>query len=277
MDVRTLDTDGFVSFAYPRLLRDAVDNAMESWKEFCTLPIEQKRLLSGGDRINDFGYMKREDTGARADDKELFHALRSKYHLLLPKAERIGDQRATNFIGAVDALLVRMGPLVQNFAHKVERRYALAGFEDEVMRSQDFWTFRYLRYPKAQPILANPHGDRGGFTFHLGESEGGGEYFGFDRQWRSWPVSEKRTIIFPSMGLQYRSKGKLKALWHRVLPTESTTNERYSMVAFVDFRDTHRFNDARWNMKDFEPGFNYDCTFEDFSKLFVPNTALAPA
>lgn len=277
MDVHTLDTNGFVSFEYPAPLRDAMQGAMESWKAFCTLPTEKKRLLSGGDRINDFGYMKREDAGPKRDDKELFHALRSKYPLLLPKAKRVGDARATDFIEAVDLLLHRMSPLVQAFARAVEERYVLKGFEEQVMRSQDYWTFRYLRYPKGKPVLANEHGDRGGFTFHLGESEGGGQYLGFDQQWRDWPVSEKETIIFPSMGLQYRSRGKLKALWHRVLPTESTANERFSMVTFVDFRDTHRFNDARWNMKDFQPGFNYDMPFEEFARLFVPNKELAPA
>jgi len=276
MEVQTLRTDGFVSIKYPRPLRQAMQGAMESWKTFCTLPMEQKRLLSGGDRINDFGYMKREDVGARRDDKELFHALRSKYPLLLPKAEQVGDKRATDFIRAVDVLLVRMGPLVQTFAREVERCYGIAGFEDEVMRSQDYWTFRFLRYPKGQEVLANPHGDRGGFTFHLGESEGGGEYFGFDRRWRPWPVSEKETIIFPGMGLQYRSKCALKALWHRVLPTESLSAERYSMVTFVDFQMSHRFNDAHWNMKDFSPGFNYDMLFDEFGKLFVPHRELVP-
>ena len=56
MDVRTLKTRGFVSFEYPLGLRDAVHGAMESWKAFCTLPMEQKQLLSGGDRINDFRF-----------------------------------------------------------------------------------------------------------------------------------------------------------------------------------------------------------------------------
>jgi hypothetical protein len=277
MQIETLDFSGFVSLKYPRPLRQAMESAMDSWKAFCTLPPEQKRLLSGGDRINDFGYMKREDSGPRADNKELFHALRSKYDGLLPKAELIGDKRATDFIKAVDVLLVRMGPLIQTFAQEVERRYKLAGFEEQVMRTQDHWTFRYLRYPKGGAVLANPHADRGGFTFHLGESEGGGEYYGFDRKWHPWPVSEEETIIFPSMALQYRSEGALKALWHRVVPTDSSANERFSMVAFVDFKGTHRFDDSRWNMKDFDAGFNYNLPFVDFSQYFIPNKHLAPA
>lgn len=277
MNIDTLDTLGFVSLPYPSPLRTSMQRAMGSWKAFCTLPLEQKRLLSGGDRIKDFGYMKREDAGSTADDKELFHALRANYDKLLPKASQIGDARATNFIEAVDDLLLRMKHLVQNFAQQIEDRYKLSGFERQVMDSADYWTFRYLRYPKCKPVLANAHADRGGFTFHLGESEGGGEYLSFDGQWHPWPVSETETIIFPSMGLQYRSGGTLKALWHRVVPTESLATERYSMVTFVDFRDTHRFNDAKWNMKNFQPGFNYHMPFREFSNLFVPNDELAPA
>ncbi len=277
MDVRTLDTNGFVSFDYPILLRDAVGEAMESWKAFCTLPIEQKRLLSGGDRIKDFGYMCRQDAGPNADEKELFHALRANYPELLPKAQLVGDKRATDFIEAVDVLLYRMGPVVQIFAREVEKRYGIPGFEDDVMQSQDYWTFRYLRYPKNKPILANKHGDRGGFTFHLGETEGGGQYLDLhERVWKEWPVSEKRTIIFPSMGLQHRSKGQLKALWHQVVPTESSASERFAMVTFVDFQGTHRFDDSRFNMKDFEPGFNYEIPFNEFDKYFVPRPVMMP-
>lgn len=269
MQVHSLETTGFVSVEYPRPLRAAMQEALASWQKFCTLPVEQKRLLSGGDRIKDFGYMRREDAGPTADEKELFHALRANYPALLPKAKQVGDSRATNFIEAVDVLIEQMSPAVRAFARAVEKHYSLAGFEHEVMASQDQWTFRYLRYPKAKPILANPHGDRGGFTFHLGETEGGGEYYGFDHQWRPWPVSEEETIIFPSMGLQYRSQGRLKALWHRVVPVDAPTTERYAMVTFVDFKMSHRFNDAQYRMQDFAPGFNYDTPFERFQELFV--------
>jgi isopenicillin N synthase-like dioxygenase len=276
MHARDLQTHGFVRVEYYRPLRDAVSDAMSSWKKFCTLPLEQKRLLSGGDRIQDFGYMCRKDSGPKADDKELFHSLRAHFPQLLGKARRIGDKRATDFIDAVDSLIEQMQPLVHQFAGEVEEYYRLHDFTREVMASVDYWVFRYLRYPKAQPILANEHADRGGFTFHLGETEGGGEYFSFDRRWRPWPVSETETIIFPSMGLQYRSQNLLKALWHRVLPVESPTAERFSMVTFVDFQGTHRFNDSRFRMQNFEPGFNYDMPFDEFAKLFVPRLEMAP-
>ncbi len=272
LQVADLKTRGFVRVDYPRPLREAVSVAMGSWQRFCTLPLEQKRLLSGGDRIKDFGYMRRQDVGPTADEKELFHSVRANFPLLLPKAKLVGDRRATDFITAVDTLTERMLPLVRTFAGEVEDAYKIPGFEELVMKSADYWTFRYLRYPKAKPILANPHTDRGGMTFHLGETEGGGEYLGFDGIWRAWPVSEEETIFFPSMGLQHCSNNELKALWHRVVPVESPVTERYSMVAFIDFQNSHRFNDSQFRMQDREPGFNYHCTFAEFDRYFLPRT-----
>ena len=273
MHIGTLDTSGFVCFDYPRSLRSAVHDAMDSWKRFCELSDEQKLMLSkpNVDRTVDFGYMRRADKGPRDDNKEHFHAVLCKYSELLPRAERVGDRRATDFIHAVGDLLAESGPVVREFARAVEEHYSLCGFEQEVMVSQENWTFRYLHYFKGRPVLSYPHADRGGFTFHLQETHSGGEYFGFDGQWHPWPVSEERTIIFPSMGLQYRSQSYLKALWHRVISTEATrVEDRYSMVAFIDFKMGHRYNDRAKRLQDFDPGFNYDMSMAELERLFIP-------
>lgn len=273
MDVRSLSSTGFVTVSYPPILRKHMQEAMESWQRFCDLPLEQKQLLSGGDRINDFGYMVRKDNGSRADDKELFHALRANFSNLLPLAEKIQDRRATDFIQAIDNLIVSMESLVRQFARDVERHFGITGFEADVLKNKDSWVFRYLRYPPgARPVLANAHADRRGFTFHLGETQEGGEYYDLKKnEWRPWPLSDIQTIIFPSMDLQYRSRNRLKALWHRVVPNEkSVAYGRYSMVAFIDFANSHRFDDSRFRMQEFEPGFNYSCPFDEFQKLFVP-------
>lgn len=277
MDVTSLSTAGFVSFEYPPDLRTAVQTALESWQLFCTLPMEQKRLLSGGDRVNDFGFMCRNDKGPAADEKELFHALRANFPQLLPKAAKICDQRATAFIRAVDTLLEATVPTVRAFATSIEESYGLVGFTKLVMESQPLWTFRYLYYKKGSAVLAHPHADRGGFTFHLAETEGGGQYYSFDQQWLPWPVSADRTIIFPSMELQHYSGGDLKALWHRVLPVTSTQKARYAMVLFVDFPVPYRFDDHTYRVQEFPPGFNYDTPFEQFNNLFVPREEPAPA
>lgn len=270
MKIETLDTLGFVNVKYPPALRARVRKAMVSWKNFCSLPSAEKLKFSQGDRLRDFGYMVRTDTGHRADNKELFHISGRRVAELRARAEGIRDKRAFAFIDAIDLLITESMPLVEDFAREIENRYGLAGFEEETFAARDDWTFRYLHYFGGE-MLAHPHADRGGFTLHLHESHGGGEYLGFDGKWHLWPVSGRQTIIFPSMGLQFRSEGKLKALWHRVGPTQETKrNGRYSMVAFIDFRQDHRYNDAAKRIQDFESGFNYRVPFEKFKELFIP-------
>jgi isopenicillin N synthase-like dioxygenase len=272
-DVRTLATLGYVTLPYPEWLRPHVQAAMGSWKQFCELPIGDKLKFSGGDRVQDFGYMLRKDEGDKADSKELFHALRANSPHLLHIAEKIGDARATDFISAVDDLIKGMEGVVQQFARDVTYHFGLSKYEHEVMSSRNNWVFRYLHYlPGARPDLANAHADRGnGFTFHLGETEEGGEYLGFDRAWRPWPVSRAQTIIFPGIGLQYRSQGTLQALWHQVVSNGITAaNGRYSMVAFIDSALPVRFNDKKFRMQSLAPGFNYGLSHEELTKYFVP-------
>ncbi len=267
--IETLETDGFVCVEYPTSLRFLVIEANDSWEDFCGLPMETKRMLSGGDRIQDFGYMLRDDGGPKSDRKEQFHVLRSVVDELRAKADNIEDRRASAFIDAIDSLLYESAPLIQSFAQRVQDRYGLIGFVDEVMESQDNWTFRYLHYFGGE-MLAHPHVDRGGFTLHLHESDEGGEYLSFDKEWLPWPVSETQTIIFPGMGLQYRSGGELKALCHQVRPTSQTALQgRYAMVAFIDFAQTHRYDHKGPRLQEFEPGFNYHMPHEEFQRFFV--------
>lgn len=270
MDISTLTRDGFVSVAYPASLRPVVVNAMSSWQEFCTLPDEKKRLLSGGSRLRDLGYMRRQDQGQRADNKELFHAKLSTLDMLNERAKLLEDRRALKFMYATGELLVAVLPLIREFAAGAEERFGLRGFTKEVEQSQQHWTFRYLHYLGGE-MLAHPHADRGGFTFHMYEDAAGGEYLDADGAWQAWPVDHERTIIFPSMGLQYRSKGQMKALWHQVVPTpETRVKGRYSMVAFIDFAMGHRYDDTVKRVQDLEPGFNYRIEREAFEALFIP-------
>ncbi len=270
MNLDTLRSDGYVSVAYPASLRPIVAQAMKSWQDFCTLPDEKKRLLSGGDRLRDFGYMRRQDVGQRADNKELFHAKLSRLDELGERAALLGDKRAVEFMYATDKFLLATVPLIREFAIGAEEHYGLRGFAKEVEQSQQHWTFRFLHYMGGD-MLAHPHADRGGFTFHMYEDAPGGEYLDFAKQWRAWPVDHERTIIFPSMGLQFRSQGKLKALCHRVVSTPQTfTAGRYSMVAFIDFAMGVRFDDSRNRLQDFDPGFNYRMSQDEFEGLFIP-------
>jgi len=270
MDVTALETKGFVSVEYPLDLYLSVEKAMGAWEYFCELPKEEKVKLAGGDRLHDFGYMIREDEGPRADKKELFHVSMNDMSELYEKARCISDRRALRFIDYVETLILGSQVIVQEFARGIEGAYHLNGFEQEVMESKDRWNFRYIHYFGGE-VLAHAHADRGGFTLHLYESAAGGEYLRFDRVWRPWPINRKRTIIFPSMGMQFRSTGKIKALWHRVRANPQTIQKgRFAMVAFIDFTMSHKYDDSKRRLQDFEEGFNYDMPFAEFQKLFTP-------
>jgi len=270
MDVSALATKGMVEVPYPTALRASVEEAVASWQAFCTLPEEKKRQFSKGDRANDFGYMLRNDAGTRSDSKEMFHVVEEQLPVLWSCADGVHEKRGFRFIDAVSNLIRESVPLVGEFAHAVEKEFNLSGFESEVRASHKRWTFRYLHY-FGEAMLAYPHVDRGDFTLHLYENQEGGEYYGFDRHWHPWTLSGEKTVIFPSMGLQYRSGGALKALCHCVRPTpHSAQNGRFALVAFIDFNQNVRYNDREKRLQDFDPGFNYGMPFCEFQKLFVP-------
>lgn len=277
MQLEALDTLGYVEVSYPPMLRMRVREAMEPWRDFCALPLEEKQhlALSLGDRLKDVGYVLRQDKGRpNADNKEFFHVKRTTVGAMRERAVAFPNKRTVAFVDATDALLSAAIPLVQTFAEEVEARYHLLGFESEVMASQgNNWTFRYLHYPPASQSgeeLAHAHTDRGGFTLHMYESHPGAEYYGFDRAWHPLIVNDDRTVIFPSMGLQYRSGGALKALCHQVVATPETAQDgRYSMVAFIDFNIGYRYDDSKKRLQEFPPGFNYDMPTGEFEELFV--------
>lgn len=273
MNVQTLDTDGYVTVRYPAPLRLRVSEAMTAWKRFCELPEHEKQKISGGDRIDDYGYMHRNDGGPRADKKELFHLLQRREQELLAQAETVIDRRAVEFVRAGDVLSHAIKPLIMDFAHSIQNVYEMPGFAADVLCSSHLWTFRFLHYFGGE-MLANAHADRLGFTLHLYESHGGGEYLGLDRVWRPWPVNHEQTIIFPSIGLQHRSGCTLNALWHRVVPNEVTRTEgRYAMVAFIDFPQSREWDKYRHRVQDFPPGFNYGMSYNDLDKLFTQAAA----
>jgi len=270
VDISTLKTDGFVRVTYPDALRTSVHSAMDSWKNFCALPSEEKLALSKNDRLRDFGYMLRKDSGPRADHKELFHVSKKDIEELKIRTAKIKDNRASAFIFAIDHLIDASVPLVREFARAISAQYSLPDFETRVIQSKDRWTYRYLHYFGGD-ILAHAHTDRGDFTLHLNESHPGGECLNYEGTWTPWPVSNEETVIFPGMGLQYLSESRLKALCHRVQPLPETKNTgRYSMVAFIDIDLPFRYNDKAKRLQDFKPGFNYTIPHEEFKRLFVP-------
>ena len=143
--------------------------------------------------------------------------------------------------------------------------------EKSVLSAADKWTFRYLHYfPIEGEMLAHAHADRGDMTLHLYEDYDGGEYLDFQNEWRPWPVSKERAIIFPAMGLQYETECRLKALWHRIKTTEETRRVgRFAMVAFIDFNQDHSWDSSKHRIQNLNQGFNYSMSFSELQKFFI--------
>lgn len=260
-------TAGFVKVPYPQELAEAVSTAMASWQAFCRLSQTDKLLFSTNDRVEDYGYMLRQDKGTKVDRKELFHVNLRDLQSLSEISKDFGD--AQQFIQSCSRLITCIQPLIFDFVRSVECDYGLVGFERLVKTSVPNWTFRFLHYFGGD-TLAHSHTDRGGFTLHLAETSGGGECLGFDAIWRPWPLSGTQTIIFPGMLLQHLSKGLIKALAHRVIGNEASIKQsRFALVAFIDFEHTKRFNDAEHRTQDFAEGSTYSMPFREFDQYFV--------
>ena len=264
MNIETMSRDGFVSVTYPYELRTCVRYAVESWQSFCKLLPEEKRQCGkiGIHRDVDYGYMRREE----GDSKELFHVSLASINEFMKRACQINNPRAIEFIRYTDVLMHQIQAFILDFSRSVEFRYGVAGFADDVLAKRDAWTLRYLHYFGGE-MLAEEHVDRMGFTLHLYESHDGGEYLDFNMAWKPFPINEKETIIFPGVGLQYRS-GDLRALWHRVKGTEVTKAcGRYALVLFVEFENGFECQNVKKQFQNPSPGFNYTLSPQAFKEL----------
>lgn len=269
MIIRTLSDCGFVTVPYPEALRQIVDDAMASWQSFCTLPKPDKNKFAQGNRDRDFGYMKR---GSQGEDlKELFHLELRTIEDLAQIATTVDDRRAVNFIQSVGSLINGVAPLIAEFSSQASLNYQMPKLEDQIMANQRSWVFRFIHYIGGSELLAQPHVDRGGITLHLAESDDGGQYLSFDRQWLSWPVNRQQTIIFGGLKLQHASENNIKALCHQVTANSySKRLGRYSIVAFIDFNYDFDFHGHGRRLQEYTPGFNYQITDEELQGMFNP-------
>lgn len=260
-----LQASGLVNVNYPDDLRESVENAVASWKEFCQLPREEKcafRFLEDnhGDGA---GYELKEEAVAKKDLKENFHITLFQY----PRLADIANTRTFPFLNDAKVLLDKMEPLILQFAKEIG--------VDEVEESKPYWILRYLHYFGDQQEgveIAAPHADKGGFTLHLYESDEGLEHYCInDRTWKPMPVNPKQTVIIPAMQLQLKSEGQFKALYHRVIATEKTAKTgRFSMVCFIPFQKTPMYNKrAHGRMQTHDVGFNYTLPHEEFATYFL--------
>ena len=276
MNVRTLQTTGMVTLAYPDQARDAVLDGNEAWRKFCVLPEAEKLVLSYNEGV---GYELKKTAGATLDQKEDFHFspngetwLRSR----LDELSHNGREHAETFLNSAEAIIDLTDPLIQEFARQCEKELGLEGFADEVEFSKPHRLVRFLHYFGDRQVgeeTATAHADKSGFTLHLYESDAGLQCLALDnRQWQDMPVSEGETVLIPGMQTQLRSGSKIRALCHRVIANEHTARYgRTSMVLFVPLKKTNAYNKAGvGRLQTLEPGFNYDMPNDKFSELFVP-------
>jgi isopenicillin N synthase-like dioxygenase len=275
MDIVALKKEGRMYVSYPEDLRRGVEEAVKAWKKFCALPREQKIKFpyTGDTNVSGNGYELKE--GETFDLKENFHLRIVAKDELMRKAERVDDMVTPEFVEKALALNALMGPLLREFAEAVERDIGIEGFAEDVMSWQPQWLIRFLHYfgdRAPGDEIAAPHNDKGGFTLHLYESHPGVERLTFDtKEWVPMDLAAGETVVFAGNGLQHRSKGKLRALSHRVVATEETAKEgRYSAVCFFTFRNSKYFDKSRFgSQQQYPPGAFYDMPFEEFDTFFT--------
>ncbi len=282
--IKDLKTKGFVTVPYPKELRQAVEKAEGLWKQFCDLPEEVKQNIPYSNDGAGVGYELKNGEGIKADRKENFDVTLAGREWLIDYAEAVEDSIAREFITSAVALVGLIKPLILDFARQSESAFDIQGFGREVEESEDGFFIRFIHYfphpresneieievPHGPEEIAGAHVDQSGCTPHLFESHPGLQCLTYDGRWIPMPVSSGETVIIPSMQMQLRSEGILRALCHRVIATEETKKiGRYSAVCFVQFKNTAKYDKkGQGRLQEREPGFNYKMPFSEFKKLF---------
>lgn len=266
-----LEGQGFATIDYLPYVKLAFEGMMKEWQMFCALPLAIKsRFVYGGEYGS--GYEYKNTIGTTLDVKENFHLLLSDIARIRNFCTSFDvDQR---FVYSAENLLQTIQGTILGFARVIEREYGLDGLEDELFESHDKWVLRLLHYPhgsEAGQVIAAPHVDKLGITMYLGETTSGVQYFSKDRKWVSMPVLTGQTIITPNMQMQYKTRGELKALCHRVVANEESGRVgRYSIVCFADLFKTPQYNKEKFGrLQEMAVGFNYDLPHEQFAKFFI--------
>lgn len=271
--IKDLQTKGFVTFPYPADLRLAVKKAAQSWEKFCDLAPEVKINLPYSNNGAGVGYELKNGTGNKGDRKENFDVTLAGKVWLEANAEGINNPVAVQFIEDATTLIGLLKPSILEFARQVENEFGIEGFFDEVSSGEDAFFIRFIHYPGAREVgeeTASAHPDQSGFTPHLFESDKGLQCMTYEGEWVEMPVGEDGMVIIPAMQLQLRSRGKLRALWHRVKATFTTARGgRYSGVCFVQLKKTSKYDKEKWGrLQEMEEGFNYPLSVEEFSRFF---------
>lgn len=275
MNITNLKTKGFISVPYPTDVRHAVDQAQKHWEAFCALPEEIKLTFPYSNNGAGVGYEDKRSSGNSADLKENFDLTLSDRSWLEEKAAMMNNAPVTAFINSALKVASLISPSIVDFAGNLESEIGIEGFKSEVAQSTNYFFIRFIHYfPNASlnQETAEAHTDQSGMTPHLFSSASGLECLTQEMKWEPMPVSHGEMVIIPSMQLQLRSKGALKATVHRVVATpETASNGRYSAVCFVQFKNTPKFDKKNGRLQDLhkqELGFNYTIEHEKFAELF---------
>ncbi len=272
--ITQLGTHGFVSISYPPDLRQAVVDTISLWHKFCALPEEVKRGLPYSNGADGVGYELKLGEGPSADRKENFDITLAGEQWVEQHLGSVSSDVARRFVQQASTLVGLMKPTIVQFAAQVESEFGIKGFAKEVEESEVAFFVRFIHYFGDRKIgeeTATAHTDQSGFTLHLFESAPGLQCLTYDdRQWIDMPVSEGETVIIPSMQLQLRSEGTLRALCHRVVATPETAGHgRYSAVCFVQLSRTPKYDKAgHGRLQEKKPGFNYDMPHGEFVQMF---------
>jgi isopenicillin N synthase-like dioxygenase len=269
MKIQDLETKGFMGVSYLPPLRRAVSSAVESWKAFCSLPENIKKQIPYSNKGAGVGYEMKDGSGSKGDKKENFDVALGGKEWLLDNA----NPEALEFVRDAVSLVGVIKPFILEFAEQVEAAFGIQGLSQEVDESEDAFFVRFIHYVgdrEEGEETANAHVDQSGFSLHLFESDPGLQCLTSDHKWIDMPVSKEETIIIPSMQLQLRSEGKLKALAHRVVATRETAKKgRYSAVCFVQLKKTPKYDKEKWGrLQEMAPGFNYKIPHKEFKKYF---------
>jgi isopenicillin N synthase-like dioxygenase len=193
----------------------------------------------------------------------------SDYAATLPKHQ----EEIVSHLTEVSVQIITMSlPLITSFLNDAEKRTGQEDLTQDALSAQDHYVLRYLHYfpsSDTQEEIAAAHCDIGGFTLHLAQDIPGLQFLHADGFWKDVVFDGNKTIIFPGIGMQYRTKGQIKATCHRVVSNaESREIGRYSSVLFANWSTGGRWNKEKYGgLSEQTPGFNYDLSHEEMLKF----------
>ena len=277
--IKSLKTEGVAMLPYAPELQSAVDEAATLWQSFCALPLESKQTLPANSDADGTGYEFKDGIGNHADKKENFDVATAHQSYLEGLLSQPIGETEQKFARAALALSKQMTPLAVRFAKQAEAEFNLIGLHEKVRNSTDTIFVRFIHYSGGRTdgeLIAEPHTDQSGFTFHLYETASGCERLDYETNaWHDMPVESGKTAVIPAMQLQYESGGELRALTHRVIATEQTKDiGRHAIVCFVRLANSPIYDKVtHGRLQEREPGFNYHISRKEFETLFTTSTA----